>query len=209
MSNTVTSISGAPGSTTWMQQTVQEFFNAINWEDQLAPDILDEAIDYQIAALSEDVTNRYLNDVQLEELRQYVHSLSDRLATYCTVRDYELQVMQIVANQLQSELPQVKIELLERCLKNALFTLRCCAMAMLLNDASRVEQHLLNWLNPIVEAFRTEAIDSRLYSILQEQLASIFSPKQLSLFMPLLALVQNHTFSCDNLFAEKSILIDW
>jgi Phycobilisome protein len=143
----------------------------------------------KLDSIFDDAENRYLRADELEMIGRYVDSLADRLEVYRKLRDHELTVMQKVADQLQAEMPQAKVEDLERSIKNALLSLRYCAMGMLMNDENFVKSRLLNWLEPSITAYNTQAIDSTLYRLLNQALNQILSPKQMSLLSPMLSLI--------------------
>jgi hypothetical protein len=144
----------------------------------------------QIEALFDEAENRYLKPEELTQISQYVDSLPARLDAYRALRDRELEIMQQVADQLQAAMPQEAIENLERSIKNALLTLRYCAMGMLLNNDSFVKERLLNWLSSTVGVFNTRTIDVALYRLLNQQLAQSLNPAHMTLLAPQLKLAQ-------------------
>lgn len=144
----------------------------------------------RVETIFDEAENRYLNADELGVLSQYVESLPNRLEVYRAVRDNEISIMQAVADQLQAEFPQEKIESLERSIKNALLVLRYCAMGMLLNDETFITKQLLNWLQKTVKAYNTLAVDTVLYSLLNQQLQQQFSPPQLALLRPMLTVAE-------------------
>jgi hypothetical protein len=144
----------------------------------------------QIEALFDEAENRYLKPEELTQISQYVDSLPARLDAYRALRDRELEIMQQVADQLQAAMPQEAIENLERSIKNALLTLRYCAMGMLLNNDSFVKERLLNWLSSTVGVFNTRTIDVALYRLLNQQLAQSLNPAHMTLLVPQLKLAQ-------------------
>lgn len=145
----------------------------------------------QIEAIFDEAESRYLKPEELSILSKYVDSLPQRLEAYRQLRDRELEVMQQVADQLQAEMPQEKVETLERSLKNALLMLRYCAMAMLLNDESFVQERLLSWLGRTVQTYNTQAVDRTLYRLLNQRLSQSLSSDQINLLKPSLLLAQN------------------
>jgi hypothetical protein len=144
-----------------------------------------------IDTLFDEAEKRYLKPEELEVLSHYVDSLPERLETYRRLRDTEVEVMQHVADQLQAALPNERQADLERSLKNALLMLRYCAMAMLLNDDSLVQERLLGWLETSVQVYKTYTIDSTLYRMLNQRLSQTLTPSQLNLLKPPLALAQS------------------
>ncbi len=144
----------------------------------------------QIAALFDEAESRYLKPEELSILGQYVQSLPARVTTYRTLRDRELEVMQQVADQLQAEMPQEKIEHLERAIKNALLTLRYCAMGMLLNDENFAKDRLSNWIGGAVHLYNSQSINTTLYSLLNQRLSQVLDVQSMTLLTPYLLLAQ-------------------
>jgi len=145
----------------------------------------------QIETIFDEAENRYLKPEELSVLGEYVGSLPGRLETYRLLRDQEIDIMQKVADQLQLEFTQVKIEQLERSIKNALLVLRYCAMGMLLNDEAFVENQLVGWLAQVMKAYDTHAIDQALYRLLDQSLRQTLSPTQINHLHPMLTLATN------------------
>jgi Phycobilisome protein len=143
----------------------------------------------QIEAIFDDADSRYLKVEELKLVAQYVSSVPARLAAYRSLRDHELEIMQWVSDQLQAELPHENTENLERSLKHALLMLRHCGMAMLLNEETIVKERFLNWVVPLVEVYHTQAIDSRLYQLLNQRLDQVLG-KHIVFLSPLLLMAQ-------------------
>lgn len=144
----------------------------------------------QIEALFDEAENRYLKADELQLLNQYVDSLPERLMAYRTLRDRELAIMQHVADQIQAELPNETIEALERAIKNALLTLRYCAMGMLMNDESFVRDRLMSWLGGAMAQYNNSTINQSLYRLLNQELSQNLGPQAMNLLTPQLVLAQ-------------------
>ncbi len=149
----------------------------------------------QIAAVLDEAENRYLKPDEIKLIGQYVASMPDRLDTYRNLRDRELEIMQAVAEQLQTEFPQERQETLERCLKNALLMLRYAALSLLVNDETIVQHRFLDWVKPLSSAYETKAIDGKLYRLLNQQLSKALTSKQMSYLSPSLSLAQDGLLS--------------
>lgn len=145
----------------------------------------------QIDALFDEAESRYLKPEELNIISQFVESLPERLAAYRTLRDQELTVMQQVADQLQAQMPQEKVETLERSIKHALLMLRYCAMAMLVNDQNLIRDRFLQWLSQTSQIYATQKVDVLLYQLLNQRLSQTLSPSHLNLLKPMLTLAQN------------------
>ncbi|MDX2216131.1 MAG: hypothetical protein SFY66_22895 [Oculatellaceae cyanobacterium bins.114] len=156
----------------------------------------------QIESIFNEAENRYLKPEELSTLGQYVDSLPERLETYRTIRDRELEIMQAVADQLQIEMPQEKVENLERSIKNALLTLRYCSMGMLLNDESLVKERLIDWLSQTIKVYNTQTIDSTLHRLLNQQLGQVLNPQQLMLLNSTLTPAQDALLGQETLTAS-------
>jgi len=145
----------------------------------------------QLEAVFDEAENRYLKPEELGVLSQYVSSLPERLEAYRTLRDRELDIMQKVADSLVAALPNEPQARLERSIRNALLVLRYCAMGMLLEDNSFVQNRLQGWLKETIQAYEAPHIETQLYGFLDKQLAASLSEQQVALIQPLLALAQN------------------
>ncbi|MBC6422583.1 MAG: hypothetical protein GDA43_15405 [Hormoscilla sp. SP5CHS1] len=144
----------------------------------------------KLEAIFNEAESRYLKPEELKIISQYVESLPSRLETYQQLRDKELEIMQAVASQLETQLPQAKTSELERSLKNAMLMLRYCGIAMLLNDESFVKERLRGWLDVIVETYNSSEIETKLYRLLWQQLSQVMSKEQLGLLKPSLTMAK-------------------
>lgn len=152
----------------------------------------------QLEAIFDDAESRYLKPDELQLLSQYVDSLPIRLNAYRTLRDRELEIMQPVADQLQAQLPTERIENLERALKNAMLTLRYCAMGLLLNDPSFARDRLVSWLGGTMRLHNIQSINTVLYRLVHQYLSQVLSPQELNLLTPYLT-------SAEALMREQSL----
>jgi Phycobilisome protein len=144
-----------------------------------------------IEAVFDDAENRYLKPEELELISQYTHSLPARLETYQSLRDCELGIMQWAAHQLQAEMPLELVENLERSIKNGLLMLRCCAMAMLVNDQDLIRDRFLVWSSSMATVYGSHLIDTALYRLINHRLNQVLEVEQMKLLMPMLAYAQD------------------
>ncbi|WP_448560515.1 hypothetical protein [Trichothermofontia sp.] len=136
--------------------------------------------------LLDQAENRYLKPEELTLLDKYVSSLPDRLETYRRLRDQEVAIMQQAADQVQAEMPQLQTVDLERSIKHALLVLRYCAMSMLLDDETFIQERLLSWLIRNVQVYNTQDLDRALYRHLEKALTQALGPKSMSFLQPFL-----------------------
>ncbi|WP_416675641.1 hypothetical protein [Egbenema bharatensis] len=152
---------------------------------------------------------RYLKPEELQCVTQYVESLPERLETYRNLRDRELEIMQWVADQLQSQLPQENQDSLERCIKNALLMLRYCSMGMLLNDETLVKKRFLDWVSQAAKVYNTEKIDHLLHRLLNQRLTEVLGASQMRHLTPMLKLVYSAQSSPTATESVNGAAIGW
>ncbi|KAM3113838.1 hypothetical protein [Phormidesmis sp. 146-33] len=150
-----------------------------------------------IETVFDEAESRYLKTEELRSLGKYVVSLPERISAYRALRDQELTIMQQVADQLQLKLPDTKLDVLERSLKNGILVLRYCAMGMLLADENFVRSRLLHWLSDSVQLHSTQAIDTTVYSLTLQTLKTTLTPKQMAALEPFFTLVQSAFIQSD------------
>ncbi|MFN9858981.1 MAG: hypothetical protein ACK556_12930, partial [Pseudanabaena sp.] len=126
----------------------------------------------------------------LRLIESYVSSLPDRLNLYKLIRDREIDILQSVADQVPTELPNVTLEDLELGIKNLVLVLRYSSMAMLLNDENFLKERLLNWLAGIMSMRDLRRLNDTLYKLLNQALKQQFSRSQLALIQPLITTAQ-------------------
>lgn len=142
--------------------------------------------------------NRYLQTEELVGFKTYAETLAQRLKIYEFLRDREVTIFQPIADQLINVLPNEKQERLEQALQQWILILRHIAMAMLLEDSSYLQYRLLDWLSGLVKARDTQAIDSKIYQLLNTRLSELLSPKALAFLKPLLEQVETHILQPDS-----------
>ncbi len=144
----------------------------------------------KIQELINQAQDRYLASDELGLMESYVSSLPDRLKLYKLIRDREIDILQSVADQVPSELPNVTVEDLEIGIKNLVLVLRYSSMAMLLNDENFLKERLLSWLEGIMSMRDLRRLNDTLYKLLNQTLRQQFSPSQLALLQPLITAAQ-------------------
>ncbi len=144
----------------------------------------------KIQELINQAQDRYLASDELGLMENYISSLPDRLKLYKLIRDREIDILQAVADQVPTELPNVTDEELESGVKNLILVLRYSSMAMLLNDENFLKQRLLNWLEGIMSMRDMRRLNETLYKLLNQELKKQFSSAQLTLIQPLITAAQ-------------------
>ncbi len=139
-----------------------------------------------IESLFHDAESCYLKSDAIVEVSQYMSSLKERTRLYRTIRDEEITWMQPIADDLEQCFPTEQIDRLENSLRNAMLSLRHCAMAMLMDDATYLEVHFLTWFEESIKIHGTLDLDSHIHSALREQLSQVLNTSQIKLLTPFL-----------------------
>jgi Phycobilisome protein len=130
--------------------------------------------------------DHYLSDADLNRFQNELQSLNERLNLYEYIRDHEVTLLQPAVDYLVEELSNKDTKVLERAVTHWISILRYTAMAMLQSDAKFLEEHILNWLPDVVDAYDLRDVEIALYRFLQAQLKSSLPPQQLDLIQPYL-----------------------
>ena len=122
-----------------------------------------------IESVFNEAENRYLNSEELGVVSEYVQSIPNRLEIYRLLRDQEVNILQPVVDNVQKQFPSSETKRVERTTKNGILALRACAMAMLLNDETYVQERV-QWLRQTQKNNALEDIDRLFYEELEKQL---------------------------------------
>ena len=128
----------------------------------------------------------YLQHQDLELFQEYIKSLKTRMTVYEFLRNSELQIFQPIADEMVGTFPDEEQPKIYQTIKNWVSVVRCCGMAMLLNDPVYLQDHLLDWLAPQVQAYQMQSLDRKLFSLLQTELENSLVEEQFTLLEPFL-----------------------
>ena len=128
----------------------------------------------------------YLQHQDLELFQKHIKSLKTRMAVYKFLRDSELQIFQPIADEMVNNFPDEEQSKVYQTIKNWVSVVRCCGMAMLLNDSVYLQYRLLDWLAPQVQAYQMQSLDRALFSILRTELNKSLEKEQFVLLEPFL-----------------------
>jgi hypothetical protein len=128
----------------------------------------------------------YLQHQDLELFQKYIKSLKTRMAVYKFLRDSELQIFQPIADEMVDTFPDEEQPKVYQTIKHWVSVLRCCGMAMLLNDPAYLKDRLLDWLAPQVQAYQMQSLDRKLFSLLLRKLEESLVGEQFVLLEPFL-----------------------
>jgi hypothetical protein len=135
--------------------------------------------------------DHYLSDADLNRFQNELESLNGRLNLYEYIRDHEVSLLQPAVDYLVEELSNKDTKLLERAVTHWISILRYASMAMLQSDVKYLEEHILNWLPEVVDAYDLREVEIALYRFLQAQMKSSLTQSQLDLIQPYLEQAYN------------------
>jgi hypothetical protein len=130
--------------------------------------------------------NHYLDSEEINEFRESIATLKQRLTTYKILRHQEGKIWQAVADRLEVDFSGEDPKILECALKHWISILRYGAMAMLLNHPDYLRHRLLEWLTDIVKVYQMQVIEGRIYDYLSQELSKILVREQYELLHPFL-----------------------
>ncbi len=119
---------------------------------------------------------RYLSDVELRPLAQFVASYETRFTTYAVLKDKaETLVLGSLRRLMQTPHRKVITEHGSKCQRDMTYTLQCIAQAILLDDPKGFMEEYVLWMQNITRALHKEnsAIDA--YRALQQEISATFS----------------------------------
>ncbi|GAB4281035.1 MAG: phycobilisome protein [Oscillatoriaceae cyanobacterium] len=151
----------------------------------------------EIVRLLQEAEDRYLQTSEVEIFQRYAASLNRRLEVYEKLREKEENIFQPVADAVEAAFPNAKSEVISRSLKHWILILRYCATAMLANDLEFLKLRLQEWVKGLIEAQASTEIELKIYELLENQLKSHLSEKQLPLIQPFLAKSKELIFTDD------------
>ncbi|CDM93559.1 MAG: phycobilisome protein [Limnospira sp. PMC 1291.21] len=130
-----------------------------------------------VNSLLTQAENRYLKPEELQEFKRHTSTLAQRLKIYEFLRDREATIFEPIAEKLQTAFSDAQQPIVEKSLQHWILIMRHCAMAMLLDDTEYLKNNVLDWLRGFVKTRQSQAIETKIYELLQGKLEEMLSPK--------------------------------
>lgn len=143
---------------------------------------------------------QYLQSDQIETYNRFLAQLAEKVTVYETLRDQEIFVFKILADELQEEYPDETSPVLGEALSQWSLVLKYCSMAMLVDNRNYLTARIDNWLKEQIQMRAMPEMDKLLYDTLIEVLPEILLDQQVALIQPYL----QHVNSLIELDAKKS-----
>ncbi len=128
---------------------------------------------------------RYLTAAELKTLGRYTLSLPHRLAIYRQIRDQELDLLQPVADGLESAMAGMSVTAIEQSLKLGIAVMRASAMAMLTNDIASLDD-TLRWVSQSQSNHGSQQMDELCFQLVAQQLEQRLEAAHFKLLLPYL-----------------------
>lgn len=138
--------------------------------------------------------DHYLQPTEINQFKEQVGALQDRLALYEVLRDQELAIFQVVAHQQLKESSDIPQADLEKIMTHWISVLRYSAMAMLMDQPAYLENQL-SFYAEILRRDDFSVINHNICLFLKQCLRSVLSEEQLSLLEPFIQQIDTHLVS--------------
>lgn len=145
---------------------------------------------------------RYLSDVELRPLAQFVASYETRFTTYMTLQqEGEALVRQTLRRLLQTKHSYMIQEHGAKCQRDMTYTLQCIAKAVLTDNSKGFVEEYVLWMQNITRSLHKEDSAITAYRTLQQEIDLTLSAEGASLVNSYLELLIN---ALDNVVALKN-----
>ncbi|WP_035987115.1 hypothetical protein [Leptolyngbya sp. KIOST-1] len=124
---------------------------------------------------------RYLSDLELRPLAQFVTSFDSRFKTYTELKaEGEALVLKALRRLIVSHRAAVE-EHGSKCQRDMLYTLECISKAILLDNADGFMEEYVVWMQNITRALHKEDSAIAAYRSLQTEIVTTLSPESAQL----------------------------
>jgi hypothetical protein len=147
-------------------------------------------INTELRSLVIDAEDSYLQETELQRMKRQLSGLRQRLEVYEVLRDFELEVFQAVADDLQSAYAGLDNQQTNRLLEDGLAILRYGAMAMLQDNPDFFQRQVLDCLPDRANAYGIEAALLEMLRLMLLHLNKRIPGTQVEVFQPYLEQVQ-------------------
>ncbi len=144
----------------------------------------------QIHRLSQDTDGRFATDEELDFLLEYARSFELRVQAYQKLQASEALILQEVQAKMKSIDPTLfrshSEDVTNKWKRDTLRTLRCCAVALLIDDPESLRERFLFWFQTVMRAFGAQKSCGVTYSVMQEVVRQHLTPSEAKLIIPIL-----------------------
>lgn len=134
---------------------------------------------------------QYLPADEIENYRGYLAQLGQKVQVYEIIRDQEVFLFKILADELQEKYPDERSDLMIEVITQWSLVLKYCAMAMILDNPDYLSTRVDNWIRELIHLRSIPQMDKILYGTLIEILPEVLLDEQIALIQPYLDQVKD------------------
>jgi hypothetical protein len=144
----------------------------------------------ELRSLVIDAEDSYLQSSEIQRMKRQLSGLRQRLEVYEVLREFELEVFQAVADDLQSAYAGLDNQQTNRLLEDGIAILRYGAMAMLQDNPDYFQRQVLDCLPERANAYEIEAATLEMLRLILLHLNKRIPGTQVEVFQPYLEQAQ-------------------
>jgi hypothetical protein len=148
-----------------------------------------------IEKMFNDAEGRYLEPTEQSQLTHYAETLDARLSAMRALQQHEERLVERAVEEMMREHPDAASRhtfMREKAARDMTLVLRYCAMAMVRDDSSFLDQKVLHWFNTIVKAFEMSDLIESGYRALRREAREALEPAHFEALDPYLQRVIEH-----------------
>ena len=134
---------------------------------------------------------QYLQSNELDDYRGYLAQLSEKVKVYEIIREQEIFLFKILADELPEQYPEERSQVLCEAISQWSLVLKYCCMAMILDNPEYLESRIDHWLRELILLREEPQMDNMLYTVLVEILPEVLLDEQVALIQPFLEQVKD------------------
>ncbi|NER78527.1 MAG: phycobilisome protein [Leptolyngbya sp. SIO1D8] len=144
----------------------------------------------QLEQLCTKADGRYATDAELSFFQSYLKTARLRFSLYQKIQKLEPQLIKQVLLQMKRTNPDLLtsegVDITAKCQRDASYTLRYIATALLTDDPDVFRDRMLVWLQTIMKSFKSEHTRQETYRIMHSVIKQALTPEEAEMFLPLL-----------------------
>ena len=134
---------------------------------------------------------QYLQSNELDDYRGYLAQFAEKVKVYEIIREQEIFLFKILADELQEQYPEERSQVLCEAISQWSLVLKYCCMAMILDNPEYLESRIDHWLRELILLREEPQMDNMLYTVLVEILPEVLLDEQVALIQPFLEQVKD------------------
>ncbi len=133
---------------------------------------------------------QYLQSNELDDYRGYLAQFAEKVKVYEIIREQEIFLFKILADELQEQYPEERSQVLCEAISQWSLVLKYCCMAMILDNPEYLTARVDHWLRELISLRAEPQMDQLLYTTLVEILPEVLLDEQVALIQPFIEQVK-------------------